>query len=128
MSDRPDWNEWILQKNQEAKQEELRKSESVTLEKGAAPKIPNRGHSVFTMDHVNEIAAMDDHGAAKKRAHEIVDGSSANSVNKAKIKMMINGSRNPAHLAQGMSNHILAHPSEGLRVIKDEEGAGAESV
>jgi hypothetical protein len=33
MSNRPDWNEWILQKNAEAKQEELRKSESIKLEK-----------------------------------------------------------------------------------------------
>jgi len=33
MTDRPDWNEWILQKNAEAKEEELKKSDSVMLEK-----------------------------------------------------------------------------------------------
>lgn len=78
------------------------------------------GHSSFTMDHVNQVAATKDHGAAKKIAHEAVDSSTANPKNKAKMKMMINSSRNTAHLAQGMSNHVLAHPSEGLKVVKSE--------
>jgi len=33
MSDRPEWNSWILQKNAESKAEELKKSDSVVLEK-----------------------------------------------------------------------------------------------
>ena len=33
MDERPDWSEWILKKNAEFKDEELRKSEYVTLEK-----------------------------------------------------------------------------------------------
>jgi hypothetical protein len=81
---------------------------------------PHMGRSVFTMDHVNEVAAMKDHKAAKARAHEIVDASSANTKNRAKIKQMIDSSKDPSHLAMGMSNHTLAHPSEGLKVTKGE--------
>ena len=86
------------------------------LEK-AAPK----GSSVFNMNHVHEVAGMKDHGAAKAHAHSIVDSSTANPKNKAQIKNMINSSKSPSHLAQGMSNHVLAHPSEGLKVIKSEQ-------
>ena len=49
MSDRIDWSEWILQKNNEAKQEELKKSDFVSkdiLKKGApavAPTAPPEG-------------------------------------------------------------------------------------
>lgn len=95
----------------------LRKAKE-ELEK-AASKV-NMGHSSFTMDHVNEIANMKDHKAAKERAHSIVDKSTANPKNKVKMKTMINGSKNTNHLAQGMSNHVLAHPSEGLKVIKSD--------
>lgn len=78
---------------------------------------PNMGHSVFHMDHVNQVIKMP-HGEAKKMAHKLVDESTANASNKAKIKTMINSSKSSSHLAQGMSNHILAHPSEGLKTIK----------
>jgi hypothetical protein len=84
-----------------------------------APK--SMGHSSFTIDHVNQVATTKDHDAAKKIAHKAVDSSTANPKNKAKMKMMINSSRNTAHLAQGMSNYMLAHPSEGLKVVKDED-------
>lgn len=77
---------------------------------------PDMGHSAFTMDHVKQVAGMRDHGAAKILAHAAVDASTANKANRAKLKNMINSSRNSAHLAQGMSNHILAHPSENLKV------------
>ena len=80
------------------------------------------------MDHVRQVAGMTDHGAAKKMAHSVVDGSGATSQNKAKMKMMIDKSRTPAHLAQGMSNHILAHPSEGLKVVSPTaKGEGKET-
>mgnify|MGYP003327342626 CR=1 FL=1 len=85
----------------------------------AAPKL-DRGHSVFTMDHVNEVSKMKDHAKAKEHAHKIVDASNAQPHNKASIKNMIDKSRNVNDLARGMSNHILAHPSEGLRVVKEE--------
>lgn len=87
----------------------------------APPANPHMGHSVFTMDHVNNIVKMTDHAAAKKEAHKIVDASTANPTNRRRIKLMINQSRNVADLARGMSNHILAHPSEGLKVVKAEK-------
>lgn len=127
-----DWSEWILQKNNEAKQEELKKSESVYLNKGAAPAMappaeggdgsdkPKKGQSVFTMDHVNQVAGMKNHGEAKQFAHGIVNNSTATDENKKKIRLAIERSRSPGHLAQTMANHVLAHPGEGLRVIKGE--------
>jgi|GEM_PF-3842167 len=98
-------------------------SEHMTVNKGgqwelhkAGPEAPHKGSSAFNMDHVREVSEMKDHAAAKAHAHKIVDASTANAGNKAKLKQMINSSRNTAHLAQGMSNHILAHPSENLKV------------
>lgn len=91
-----------------------------TLVKGAAPKL-DLGHSVFTMDHVNEVANMKDHNKAKEYAHKIVDESNAKPHNVASIKQMINKSKNTRDLMFGMSNHVLAHPSEGLRVLKRSE-------
>lgn len=82
----------------------------------AGPEAPHKGSSAFNMDHVREVSGMKDHAAAKAHAHKIVEASTANAGNKAKLKTMINGSKNVAHLAQGMSNHILAHPSENLKV------------
>lgn len=87
----------------------------------AAPKL-DMGHSVFSMDHVNDVAGMKDHAKAKEYAHKIVDDSNAQPRNKASIKKMINDSKSAKHLAFGMSSHILAHPSEGLKVIKEEDG------
>ena len=116
-----DWSNWILQKNNEAQQESLKKSELLELndlEKGAAPKIETG--SVFTMDHVNHVASMKDHQAAKSFAHDVLSNSTANPKNRTNIGTMIDKSRSAAHLAQGMSNHILAHPKEGLKVIKDD--------
>lgn len=81
---------------------------------------PDMGHSSFTMDHVNAVVKMP-HREAQQYAHKAVDESTANPHNKAKMKRMIMSSKNSSHLAQGMSNHILAHPSEGLRVAKGEK-------
>lgn len=92
----------------------------------AAPKL-DMGHSVFTMDHVNEVAKMKDHGKAKEYAHGIVDASEARPHNKASIKLMIDGSRHVNDLARSMANHVLAHPSEGLRVLRKEDVSIAPS-
>ena len=116
MSDRPDWNEWILQKNAEHEAEELSKSDFAesyeTLEKVGMKS------GMFTIAHTHELAGQTDHGAAKKRAHEIVDASSANPKNKFDAKKMINSSRNVKHLTVGAGNFLLAHPSEGLGMGK----------
>lgn len=80
------------------------------------------GHSVFTMDHVRQVAGMKDHGKAKELAHGVVDSNkTALASTKSKIKGIIDRSRNTRDLAMAMSNHIMAHPSEGLKVINKSE-------
>lgn len=80
------------------------------------PENPNMGHSAFNMQHVTEIAGMQDLSAAKAYAMKVVNESTANAGNKAKLKSMISKSRSIAGLAQGMTNYILAHPSENLKM------------
>ena len=82
------------------------------------PENPHMGHSAFNMDHVKHITTLPDHRTAKDFAHSVVDKSSANPKNKAKLKQMINSSKDARHLAHGMSNHILAHPSENLKISR----------
>lgn len=95
---------------------ELKKS----LEK-AGPAHPHKGKPLFNMEHVTNVSNMKDHNEAKAYAHSIVDKGEGNPKNKAKMKNMINGSKHIKHLANGMSSFILAHPSEGLKVIKSDE-------
>ena len=47
MSDRPDWKDWVLKKNADAKQEELKKSDSVLLEKAVKPGQLSAHHAGF---------------------------------------------------------------------------------
>jgi hypothetical protein len=42
MGDRPEWDQWILQKNAEHESEELKKSDSVTLEKAKMPHVSDK--------------------------------------------------------------------------------------
>lgn len=85
-----------------------------------------KGHSSFTMDHINAVVKMPHH-EAKKHAHAAVDSSSATPVNKKKMKMMVDSSKSSGHLAQGMSNFMLAHPGEGLKVKKSDVGFAAKN-
>jgi hypothetical protein len=80
-------------------------------------KPKDMGHSVFNMDHVNQVAAMANLAEAKKFALDILNNSTANASNKAKIKKVIESSRSVVNLAVAMSNHLLAHPGEGLKVV-----------
>jgi hypothetical protein len=75
------------------------------------------GCSVFNMDHVKQVAAMTNLAEAKKFALDLVNNSTANRNNKIKITKIIESSRTIVNLATAMSNHVLAHPSEGLKVI-----------
>jgi hypothetical protein len=77
-----------------------------------------KGHSAFEMKDVNEIAALKDLKVAKVRALEIIAASKANDKNKAQMTRMIESSASVAKLVMGMTNHILAHPSENLKTIK----------
>ena len=80
-------------------------------------KPKDMGHSVFNMDHVNQVAVMTNLAEAKKFALDILNNSTANASNKAKIKKVIESSRSVVNLAVAMSNHLLAHPGEGLKVV-----------
>jgi len=118
-----DWSKWIVKKQESTSSEELQKSDSgqwklqplKKAEKGAAN--PKMGGSAFKQEHVNAVAGMKSHDEAKAHAHAAVDASSANPKNRAKMKRMIDSSKSSTHLAMGMQNHILAHQSEGLKVI-----------
>ena len=70
------------------------------------------------MDSVNEILAIADLDAAKKRALEILNASTANEKNRTNMTRMVRLSKSIKQLATGMTNHILAHPGENLKVIK----------
>lgn len=58
MSDRPDWSEWILQKNSEVKEEELNKSDSVELQKAAKDMV---GDAVDSSMMMSELESMNHH-------------------------------------------------------------------
>jgi hypothetical protein len=131
MPSRPNWSEWILQKNNEAQQEELKKSDSVVLEKALeGARNPSRGDPMFEPAHLNECSKLN-HQEAKARAHQIVNGANARNITKNKARLMIDRSKNVPHLVQGMANYMLAHPSENLKVsrgvghgIPDEKEVG----
>lgn len=74
--------------------------------------------SIFNMTHVNEIMTMS-YGEAVKHARSIVQNNKhAKATTKNKAFLMIQKSRSPHALAYAMSSWILAHPTEGLKVIK----------
>jgi len=221
MSNRPDWSQWILQKNNEAKQEELRKSDSVCkkcnkakckclkkskdmagdkvdssmlmseleslehhikeirehidqaeiapdwvkakvskaasglsdiahyimglkeIKKGESAELekalegarnPKRGDPMFEPTHLRECATLS-HEDAKKRAHQVVNGANARPITKNRARLMIDRSKNVPHLLQGMTNYMLAHPSENLKVgrgvgpsLPDERDGGSEAA
>lgn len=78
---------------------------------------PHMGNSVFTQEDVAKVAAMTDLKAAKAYVMEKVLNSTANVGNKAKISKIITNSNSIVKLATALQNCILAHPSEGLKVI-----------
>jgi len=95
-----------LAKNLEAAQEELNKA------KKGKP-------GFFQMNHVHEAVGAKSHDEAKAAAHKAIDAQpSATTANIVKAKSMVNSSRNQKHLAQGMSNFLLAHTSEDLATTK----------
>jgi hypothetical protein len=75
------------------------------------------GSSVFKMDDVKHVLTISDINQAKQFATEILNNSTANHGNKERIAKVIQSSKTVASLAMAMSSHILAHPSEGLKVI-----------
>ena len=76
------------------------------------------GHSVFSMSDVNAVAEMRDLAAAKRYAIDLIEKSTANAKNKAQISAVVLSSKDIVNLSLSMANHILAHPSENLKVIR----------
>ena len=69
----------------------------------------DNGQGMFTMDLINEIAAMRDLAAAKVKVAEAIKLSSANADNKEKGYRLINQSRTINTLVIGMANFSLSH-------------------
>lgn len=72
--------------------------------------------SMFSMDDVNRIIKMP-LDEAKAEALKIVQNSKANSTNKGKAVIAIGKAMTVVTIAKTMSNYILAHPSNDLKVI-----------
>lgn len=72
--------------------------------------------SMFTMDDCNAIQKMELE-EAKIFLRSIVQESTANSNNTAKARSMIDRAFSVRKLMLGVSNFIMAHPSERLKVI-----------
>ena len=73
----------------------------------------------FTMDHVHNALGAPDLETSKKIAMGHVEAhATAKPQSKAKAKAAILNARSNLHVAQAMTNMLLAHPSQGLKVIQ----------
>lgn len=73
--------------------------------------------SVFTMDQVNAVVTKDLPSAKEYALGIIHSADNIRTATKANAIRVINNARNVITLASAMSNWILAHPSENLKVI-----------
>lgn len=83
---------------------------------------PNISTGFFCMDDANAVAAMKDLAQAKQYAHskiqEFVDTHpKAKAANIEKARKMIDASSNINKLVMNIGSLVLAHPSEGLKVL-----------
>jgi len=76
----------------------------------------DNGQGMFTMDFINEIAAMRDLAAAKAKVAARGDVSGATDENKQKAMRMVHNARTCNNLIFGMANFSLSH--QGLGVAK----------
>jgi len=74
--------------------------------------------SIFTMDDVNKVIKMPIADAKRYALDLIMQDEHAKDKTKAKAKMMVAKCTAADKLAYAMSCWILAHPSEGLKVVK----------
>lgn len=101
--------------------EELKMSErgQWSIEKADKPKIKS---GFFTVDHLNAMDKAPSHQDAKSIAHAAIESQpNAHPENKAKAKMMVDGSKSKKHLMIGAANFMLAHPSEDLGMKSDKK-------
>lgn len=73
--------------------------------------------SIFTMADVHKVIGMPLVEAKRHAMDVIMQNSTAKDKTKAKAKMMVNKCTTSDKLAFAMSSWILAHPSEGLKVL-----------
>lgn len=72
--------------------------------------------SIFTMEMVNQVVVMKLPEAKALALEAIADSDSAKEITKTKARLAVNKARSTNALALTMSNWILAHPTEGLKV------------
>lgn len=74
--------------------------------------------SLFTMDDVNKVIKLS-LVEAKAFAMEVIrKDEKAKPVTRVKAIQVVSKARTPKDLAFSMSSWILAHPTEGLKVVK----------
>ena len=76
----------------------------------------------FVQEHVNNIIVMKSIETANKYAMSVIDAfidehPNVHKENILKVKALVSKAKSPQQLAIGIQNFILAHPSEGLKVI-----------
>jgi hypothetical protein len=81
----------------------------------------------FTMDHVHNALSAPDLETSKKIAMGHIEAHpGAKPQSKAKAKAAILNARSNMHVAQAMTNMLLAHPSQGLKVIQPGNSASKD--
>lgn len=74
--------------------------------------------SVFTMDDVHTVMAMPNLTKAKEFAlAKVAATETLRDATRVKANRIISGARSNTNLGMSMSNWILAHPDEGLKVV-----------
>jgi hypothetical protein len=77
----------------------------------------------FTQAHVNQLVAIKSLQAAKDLITKVIDTHleahpKTKPENVRKARAIVDKARSPVQLAFSVQNFIMAHPSEGLSVIK----------
>lgn len=74
----------------------------------------------FTMDTVREVCSQSTLSAAKQVALNAIEKKArhAKADNVVKATKMVNSARSIVALGQGLTNFLLAHPSENLKLVK----------
>ena len=82
----------------------------------------NIEHGFFVQKHVNDIAAMKDVRLAASYVGKVIDSyvehhPGVHPENVRRARAIVAKALTPLQLAMAIQNFILAHPSEGLKVI-----------
>lgn len=72
----------------------------------------------FTMDTVHAVMAKKDLIEAKEMVYKIIKEAPARSDNVRKATAMVEKANSINSLAMGITNYMLAHPSENLKTLR----------